>query len=350
MKKQKIALEAKVGLFVLLGLVILFYLSFRIGEMGTKIKGGYQVSTVFGSAVGLDVGANVDIAGVQVGKVDSVRLHDGKAKVTMTIRKDVKLGKDAQAMIRTHGLMGDKFVSIKPGDKSKGVIAPGGEIAKTIPSVDFDQLMNNFGEVAQDLKSVLGTFRNVFGGKKGAKSVKNILTNFEDLSANLNKVVKENSDRITKIVTNFEDFSGKLDRINKKANLLLDNLVSVSQDLKEGKGTLGKLIVSDELYGKMKKAVSGLAEVSEKINSNKGTLGKLVNDATLYDEAKETLDNLKVITAKIKEGKGTLGKLVNDEKLYTDAEKTLKKVQVGMEGLDEQTPIMVLSSVFSLFF
>jgi len=350
MKKEKIALEAKVGLFVLLGLVILFYLSFRIGEMGTKLKGGYQVSTVFNSAVGLSVGADVDIAGVKVGKVASVGLEGSKARVVMTIRKDVKLGKDASAMIRTHGLMGDKFVSIRPGNPASGTIPPGGEIAKTIPAVDFDQLMSNLGDVASDLKSVLGTFQKGIGGEKGAQSIRNIVTNFEQFSKNLNKLLSDNTDKINKIVSNFEAFSSKLGKIDQKANRLLDNLVTVSQDLKEGKGTLGKLIVSDEVYKQLKDAIGNLQAMSDKLNSSKGTLGKLINDPTLYDDAKKALSNLKQITAKINEGKGTLGKLVNDEKLYTEAEKTLKKVQVGMEGLDEQTPIMVLSSVFSLFF
>ncbi len=350
MKKGKIALEAKVGLFVLIGLVILFYMSFRIGEMGTKLRGGYPVSTLFRSAVGLDVGADVDIAGVKVGKVTAVRLEGNKARVMMTIRRDVKLGKDASAMIRTHGLMGDKFVSIKPGTPAKGVLPPGGTIEKTIPSVDFDQLMSNLGDVATDLKSVLGTFQKGIGGEKGAQSIRNIVTNFEQFSKNLNKLLSDNSDKISRIVTNFENFSAKLDTIDKKANLLLDNLVTVSQNLKEGKGTLGKLIVSDEVYNQLKEAIGNLRAMSDKLNSSKGTLGKLINDPALYNDAKKTLANLREITNKINSGKGTLGRLVNDKKLYTEAEKTLRKVQIGMEGLDEQTPIMVLSSVFSLFF
>jgi len=350
MKKEKIALEAKVGLFVLIGLIILFYMSFRIGEMGTKLKGGYTVATVFDSVTGLATGADVDIAGVSVGKVSSIQLEDGRARVVMMIKKNIKLGKDAQAMIRTHGLMGDKFVSIKPGNPSQGTIPPGGEIAKTIPPVDIDQLLANLGDVAKDLKSVMGTFQKVFGGEKGAQSVRNILNNFEEFSANINKMVKDNSDRITTIVKNFETFSGELSKIDKKANTLLDNLVTVSQNLKEGKGTIGKLLVSDELYDELKEAVKGFHEMSVKLNTNKGTLGKLINDPALYDDAKKALNDLKEITAKINSGKGTLGKLVNDEKLYTEAEKTLRKVQIGMEGLDEQTPIMVLSSIFSLFF
>ena len=350
MKTQKIALEAKVGLFVLIGLIILFYMSFRIGEMGTKLKGGYEISTVFDSATGLSTGADVDIAGVQVGKVTSIDLKGGKAKVVMSIKKDVKLGKDAQAMIRTHGLMGDKFVAINPGDIDKGTIPPGGEITKTVPPVDIDQLLSNLGDVAKDLKSVMGTFQRVLGGEKGEKSVQNIITNFEEFSDNISKLVKDNSERINTVVRNLETFSGELSKIDKKANALLDNLVTVSQNLKEGKGTIGKLLVSDELYNKLKEAVEGFHQMSAKLNTNEGTLGKLINDPTLYDDAKKALSNLKEITAKINSGKGTLGKLVNDETLYAEAEKTLRKVQIGMEGLDEQTPIMVLSSIFGLFF
>ena len=110
-----ISSEAKVGLFVLVGFLILGYMSVQVGKGGLSLKKGYSVDVVFDSAAGLGRDASVQIAGVEVGRVESIKLKDGKALVTLRITPDVKLEKDVTATIKTHGVLGDKYVEIIPG-------------------------------------------------------------------------------------------------------------------------------------------------------------------------------------------------------------------------------------------
>jgi phospholipid/cholesterol/gamma-HCH transport system substrate-binding protein len=93
-----------------------------------------------------------------------------------------------------------------------------------------------------------------------------------------------------------------------------------------------------------------LKNVSDKIERGEGTLGKLIQDESLYNEAKETLHSMKGIAEKVEKGEGTLGKLINDDTLIKETEKTMKKVQKAAEGVQEQTPITVLSTIIGLFF
>jgi len=90
---SSISAEAKVGLFVLAALIILGYMSFRVGEYGFGLKKGYPVNVVFDNATGLEKDASVQIAGVEVGRVDNISLKDGKALVTLRMLPSVKTGR-----------------------------------------------------------------------------------------------------------------------------------------------------------------------------------------------------------------------------------------------------------------
>ena len=83
-----ISTEAKVGLFVLIGLIILAYMSFKVGQQGfSLLKHGYTITAVFDNVSGLEKkGASVQMAGVEIGKVEDIQLKDGRAVVTMRIR------------------------------------------------------------------------------------------------------------------------------------------------------------------------------------------------------------------------------------------------------------------------
>jgi hypothetical protein len=127
--------------------------------------------------------------------------------------------------------------------------------------------------------------------------------------------------------------------------------------LERGEGTIGKLLVEEELYTQAFSAVKGMndsmknfTEIAQRINSGEGTAGKLLNDPALYNELHDTMVNLKEITRKINSGEGTIGKLVNEDKLYRDAISTLKKTEKAMEGLQDTGPISVIGSVVGTLF
>jgi phospholipid/cholesterol/gamma-HCH transport system substrate-binding protein len=136
-------LETVVGLFVLLGVVCLAWLSVKLGKL--EIVGGdyVPVHAEFSSASGLKKGASVEIAGVEIGKVESITLDDYKADVRMKIRTGVALQEDTIASIRTRGLIGDKFVNLSPG-ASDLLIPPDGKIRETESAVDLEELIGEF--------------------------------------------------------------------------------------------------------------------------------------------------------------------------------------------------------------
>jgi len=141
---KRFDLELAAGLFVLVGIVALAYISIKLGKLEIIGKEGYVVYAYFEKSGGIKPGSVVEIAGVEVGKVKSVKLsEDYQAVVEMTIRRDIKIQDDAIASIKTKGLIGEKYIQITPGASDK-VLAQGGRIRETESAVDLEELISKY--------------------------------------------------------------------------------------------------------------------------------------------------------------------------------------------------------------
>ena len=137
-----------VGLFVLVGILALAYLSIQLGRVTFFGGGGYVVTADFPSVGGLKAGSTVEIAGVEIGRVESIALADYQARVTLRISSGVKLQEDSIASIKTKGLIGEKYLRISPGGSDR-LIGPNGRIREVEAPVDFEELLSKyiFGKV-----------------------------------------------------------------------------------------------------------------------------------------------------------------------------------------------------------
>jgi len=104
-----------VGVFALLGIAALAYLSLRLGRIELLPAPGYTIYADFDNISGLKMGDRIEIAGVQVGKVVGISLDHDRARVGMRLDQDVKVDDEAIASIKTSGIIGDKYVSIEAG-------------------------------------------------------------------------------------------------------------------------------------------------------------------------------------------------------------------------------------------
>jgi phospholipid/cholesterol/gamma-HCH transport system substrate-binding protein len=145
---KRSALDLGVGLFVLIGLIALGWMSVKLGRVDLLGNRGYQVSADFPTVGGLKNGSTVEIAGVEVGRVDRIVLQDYQAHVVMMIQPGVKLQDDSIASIKTKGLIGERYVRISPGGSDK-LIPPNGRIREVEPPVDIEELLSKyiFGKV-----------------------------------------------------------------------------------------------------------------------------------------------------------------------------------------------------------
>ncbi|MBI4588358.1 MAG: outer membrane lipid asymmetry maintenance protein MlaD [Candidatus Rokubacteria bacterium] len=145
---RRSALDLGVGIFVIIGILALGWLSVKLGRVEFLGGRGYQLTADFPSVGGLKPGSAVEIAGVEIGRVEAITLADYQARVLMRIRGDVKLQEDAIASIKTKGLIGEKYIRINPGG-SERLIQPNGRIREVEAPVDFEELLSKyiFGKV-----------------------------------------------------------------------------------------------------------------------------------------------------------------------------------------------------------
>jgi phospholipid/cholesterol/gamma-HCH transport system substrate-binding protein len=139
------ARETVVGVFVALGLLCVGYLTIKLGRMEVFDTGGYLITARFSSVTGLRMGANVEIAGVPVGRVAAIRLdpEDYVADVDLRIDGNVRLSEDSMASVKTSGLVGDKYISIAPGG-SDAMLGEGSLVTDTEPALDLEALIGKF--------------------------------------------------------------------------------------------------------------------------------------------------------------------------------------------------------------
>jgi phospholipid/cholesterol/gamma-HCH transport system substrate-binding protein len=331
-------LETKLGVFFALTLIVAVIILEMVGA-ADLFKPGYKVYADFKTIQELKKGDLVKMAGVEIGHVEDIGLFNEKVRVTMKIKntvnkRPVELRTDSKATIRFTGLLGQNFVAVDFGTPT-APRAVAEAILSTTEQPDLSAIMAKLDNVAGDIQGLTKSFTPdslapIFGP----------ITDF----------MKNNS-------TNFSE--------------ILANTRAVTEQVANGRGTVGKLLYDDTLYNTALSAVVGLqagtAELKSaileakgmmtnantviaQINAGEGTLGKLAKDESLYREATLAMTNIREIAEKMNKGQGTVGKLINDDSFYKNAKVSLQKLDKATEGLEDQGPLSILGiAVQSLF-
>ena len=152
---KKYTMETVVGIFVVLGLLCVGYMTVKLGKINIFGDDTYSLTAKFTTVAGLRTGNPVNILGIQVGRVQRITMDQDnlRAVVEVRIKKGINIYDDAIASIKTEGLIGDKYLNIDPGGGGD-LLAPGGVIIDTQAAVDFEEIISKyaFGEVKKETK------------------------------------------------------------------------------------------------------------------------------------------------------------------------------------------------------
>lgn len=390
--------QLRVGIFVLLGLIILGFLILNsTGELNPFEK-KLHLKAQFPEADGLREGAEVELAGVHIGKVEKVTLltsdnpEDPKVEALLTV--DQKLdGQPITERIRTDStaqmaatslLANDKFINISPGT-SKGASVSENHVLKSASAMSINKLTETGNETLEQINKLAVPANEILAKANNGEGTLGRIVNDDSLYKNLDTTVAETRTTITRLqttidkVNNGRGSAGKLlndPELYNSLNRTVSKLELISNDLRAGRGTAGKLLSNDELYNETRAAIvdlrvsaakiNGIADdfknITADLNAGKGTLGKFLKDEQLYNDARSTLANLNNTTEKFnfllenaQNGKGTIGKLLTDETLYNNVNQTTSNInQITTEGTKliydfRQNPKKYLTIKFKLF-
>ncbi|MGA7104938.1 MAG: MlaD family protein [Candidatus Deferrimicrobiaceae bacterium] len=320
--------EAKVGIFVLLGIVILTFFTFRVSKLGGIGVKGYQLTVDFESAAGLEPKANVKMAGVPIGKVEEIKLVGNNARLVLRIKEGIKIPIDSVVSIQTQGLLGEKYVEILPGKETGQMLPPGGRVANTVPPANLDEIIQKVSMISEDVKNFTHTLSETLGTEEGRKALADIIRNTRETTEVLRAVVTGNEERLNRILANVDTLSTDLKEIssaNKEdLRVTIANLRVFSETLKtEAPGLARKL-------QEMSERVSGV--VGENRENIRVSMENLRSASAKLDN---TLDSAGKVMARIERGEGTIGKLVSDNTTITKIDDALGGINRYIQRREE---------------
>lgn len=325
--KQLTWSELRVGLFVLVGLLILAVAIFYVtgaGVWGPK----YRLKTYLPEVSGLTTGAPVRLDGVEIGNVERIsivpraegkppdRLRSIEVEMRLDRRYQSDILTDSVATLVTEGLLGNRYVNIQRG--YTGVPIKDGQAVSGGEEKAIKEVVERSADVLANLKALSEEVEDLIAGVQQGKGTLGKLLTDDQAYKHLNSILAK-GDEMATTVRSGQGTLGKIvmsDEMSNKVEKALDQVNTVLADLRAQKGTLGKLLYDPTLYEQAKEAISNGNAVIGDVRAGKGTLGKLATDETLYNKLRDTSSNLAEATAKLNRSDNTAGKLFSDPQLY----------------------------------
>ena len=185
------AFELKVGVFILIGVAILFIIVFSIGDINLS-KTGYNIKVIFNFESGIGPSAPIRLAGVGVGQVQGIHIiHDAKdnktkAELTAWINDNIKIEEDAVVTINTLGLLGEKYLEIFPGTPGSTAVKPNGTIIGKDP-VPMEKVTENLASLSESVKAIVDKIKSGEGTIGKLLYDDAIYNNLEEFTADIKK-------------------------------------------------------------------------------------------------------------------------------------------------------------------
>jgi phospholipid/cholesterol/gamma-HCH transport system substrate-binding protein len=338
--------EATVGTFVALALIIFAFGVLAVGGESRLLSRQATYRAVFPSTDGLIEGSPVKMGGVHIGTVTKLKLPTDPGaegvEVSLGIRRvyasRVRQGSEASLKFLQY-LSGEKYVEIAPGDPNQPAIEPGDLLPTARGSRIFEQsedIADNLNAITISLKQILlplqrgegllgQAIQNPEFGKEGMRKVDATLSNIEDITAHM----KNGQGTVGRLLTD-NALAGRLDDVGNAVR----NLSAILDATARGEGGLGSLTMkggdAEVAIADLKEASASLKRSAARLESKEGLVGKLLNDDAYGNQLaarfQETVDHLASITKKIDSGQGTLGALITDRTLYDSAEDVIAGV------------------------
>jgi phospholipid/cholesterol/gamma-HCH transport system substrate-binding protein len=275
---MKLSNESRVGLTVFAALIIFIGGVILLRGIDLRSK-QYSLVVVYKNVNGLKNGDVVTVAGLAIGRVESMTLSGSNVRVGLSIQTAVRLPRDSRAIVKSETIMGGKFIEISPGIDL--AILKDGDALTGMYEADLSELTSTLAPISANVLGILQNVNNTFD-EPTRRRVQEIVRDLGRSAAQLESVVRASGPRADAAIEDFAAFSRDMSRFART----LDT-IALSQ-----KGNI------DTGFTSLRVTAANLSRVSAKLEN--------------------TADLLNHVLAGMKNGEGTLGRLATDEKLYID--------------------------------
>ena len=315
--------QLRVGIFILLATGILVFLVLNASGDINPFSKKLHLKARFGDANGLRDGSEVRLAGVRVGKVDNITLlppsdvpNAPRVEVLMIIDSSID-GRPANERIRSDSTAQQGSPSLL-GNEMLINITPGSAIGQ--PVQDYAILPSSSSNTVNDF----------------ATSGTDLAQRLSKLSDEINGIVKEVKEGKGTVGRLFTD-----EQLYNNLNATIRETEDVMRQVRSGQGSAGRFLNDPALYNNANDIVVQLRGIADDLRAGRGTAGRLLTDDELYNRINRTADKLdrsvndiNSMIADINAGRGTLGRLLKDEQIYNDARAAIARFNTTAERID----------------
>ncbi|MCP4581146.1 MAG: MCE family protein [candidate division Zixibacteria bacterium] len=270
---RDLSIEVKVGTVVVLAIAILIYSVIWVKEYQFDVE-HYFYTAHFPQVGTLDVGDPVAVLGVDKGEVQEIKLTGNTVRVKMSLSSDVTLKEDAKMVVMNVGLMGERFITVWPGESETPLdlnVPIMGKYDTGIPEV-----MGMMGDAIDEIRSLVAQLEGTVGEKGKAEQIRQIIDALAEITANTSNFVNANQDAMADAVGDLSSAAGRMRAFLDSNSVAMEKSVNnfadasetikelsgridrLSQQLEDGEGTLGKTLADDSLYYDLRSAVTNL--------------------------------------------------------------------------------------------
>lgn len=280
--------EAKVGIFTVIGLVLLTAIVLYLSGFNPTEEDDYSFDITFNQVTGLKPGAGVSYAGIAVGRVQAIEAYKDKAKVTVEIRGGTQIAKDSLFTINSDGLMGEKFISIMPPQHPSGVYLAGGESVQGVDEKGLDYLLAQAGTTLVDVQELIKSMNTILGNKNVQNSLVQTAVNLNELTGNMNELMRVMSNLA---VNNQQD----IDKMIRNLSAMTASMASAADEIDS---MLNDFSSDGQTAENMKTAIANLAATSQSIQKMAANMEPVIADPATAQKLQNIIDNASNISTR----------------------------------------------------
>ena len=348
--------QLKVGVLVIVALAALTALVFLMsGTTGGIFTGKITLRSYFENSAGLKVGAPVNLEGVTIGTVTTVKIVPARkltpVEVTMKIGSKFReaVHTDSTSSLETIGVLGDTVVDINSKAATGPPVQNNGEL-KTNETPNLSDVIKSSQGTIEQLNTILAKVDHLADSLNSTKGSIGELINNPDLYNKAVATLNELS-QLVDTVANGKGSIGKLvadDTLYNHINDTVAKLDKMATSLDEGKGTIGKLLKDETLANNLNESVSNANKLLADINAGKGGLGMIAKDPQFAAKLRDTVDKLDSVLNRVDSGEGTVGQLVRNPSLYNNLDQSLTETR-GLIAAIRENPKKYLTFHVKIF-
>jgi len=334
--------------------VLVFLISGTSGFLTPKVR----LIAYFDNAEGLRSGQPVDLQGVAIGNVTSVRVVPGRQKTPVQVimkingkyAEFIRLGpKGSTATIQTAGVLGESFIDVDSRN-AEGPPAVDGAELKPGNAPGYQDVIRSSQSTLQNIDILLDRANSILAQVQEGKGTLGQVINDPTMINKINGILNQVQGLLND-VSNGKGTIGQLftdKTLVVKANDAIDKLDRLVDDINNGKGNLGKLVKDETLYNNLNQSVSKANKLLDDLNAGRGPAGKLLKDEEFARKLQNTIDKLSNIVDRLDAGEGSAGKLLRDPSVYNSTDQLLVETRTLIKAIREN-PKKYLTIHFRVF-